>query len=51
MSEEIAHNPGEVDFKVVKLVCVRCKHEWVPRVEHVYVCPNCKDPRWRMPKK
>ena len=26
--------------------CFRCKHEWIPRVEIIKTCPNCRSPYW-----
>lgn len=27
-------------------VCVKCDHEWFPRVENPVACPNCKRTDW-----
>lgn len=29
-------------IKVKKLICKQCGHEWIPRKEKVYQCPNPK---------
>jgi predicted Zn-ribbon and HTH transcriptional regulator len=34
--------------------CERCGHEWVPRQdakEEPRVCPKCKSPYWKRPRK
>ncbi len=33
--------------------CYRCKHSWVPRDigEIPEICPKCKSPYWKNPKK
>ena len=32
--------------------CERCSHKWAPRAEQVpLVCPKCKSPYWKNPKK
>lgn len=35
-------------MKLKKVVCNRCGHSWVPRVENPTVCANkkCKSPYW-----
>jgi uncharacterized Zn ribbon protein len=35
-----------MNIKIQELICKRCSHNWVPRNEHVFVCPKCKSPRW-----
>ena len=32
-----------------KLVCKVCMHEWIPRIQDVSICPNCKSPKWNRP--
>ncbi len=27
-------------------ICLRCNHEWMPRVENPLSCPNCKSRKW-----
>jgi len=29
-------------LKLVKLTCLRCGYEWLPRVPSPAVCPRCK---------
>ncbi|MEE9364809.1 MAG: hypothetical protein V3U92_19585 [Cellulophaga sp.] len=29
-----------------KLICKRCGHSWIPRVENPKWCPYCKSPYW-----
>lgn len=33
--------------------CYRCKHSWIPRDigEIPEICPKCKSPYWKTPKK
>lgn len=41
--------------------CLRCGHEWIPRVEMAQlegkikdkprICPSCKTPYWDLPRK
>jgi Zn finger protein HypA/HybF involved in hydrogenase expression len=33
--------------------CERCKHEWIPRDprKEPIVCPKCKSPYWKIPKR
>ena len=35
---------------ITTLRCRRCKHAWVPRKAVVYLCPECKSPRWDEPE-
>ena len=32
-----------------KLKCIRCQHEWIPKVATPSVCPRCKSPFWNKP--
>jgi hypothetical protein len=32
--------------QIVKVFCIKCSHEWIPRSERIFVCPSCKNPRW-----
>lgn len=36
---------------IPKLKCLRCGHEWIPRVEEVRLCPKCKSVYWDREKK
>ena len=38
------------NISIQELECKRCLHKWHPRKEKVYVCPNCKSPRWSNPE-
>lgn len=42
--------PGMVKIQVWGYACLRCEHEWVPRVSsgtaEPLVCPACKSPWW-----
>jgi len=29
-----------------KKTCVKCKHEWIPRVENPVQCPACHSVKW-----
>ena len=42
-----------VNVLIVGHRCYRCKHSWVPRniSEVPEICPSCKSPYWRNPKK
>ena len=33
-----------------KIKCLRCGHEWVPRIEDVRVCLSCHSPKFDVPK-
>ena len=33
-----------------KLKCLRCGHEWIPRVEVPKSCPRCISYQWQKPK-
>ncbi len=37
-------------IKVMKLICERCGHEWVPRGNIIKTCPMCRSPYWDTPK-
>jgi hypothetical protein len=40
------------EFKLPKLKCLRCGHEWCPRIETMpKVCPTCKNPYWNTERK
>ena len=30
--------------------CIKCGHEWKPRVEYPKECPNCKSRYWKKEK-
>lgn len=34
-------------IKINRLKCNKCGHEWIPRVEEVFVCPRCHSYRWK----
>jgi len=36
--------------RIPTLTCLRCGHEWVPRMVDVRLCPKCKSARWDQPK-
>jgi len=40
----------EESVTIHKLTCERCGHSWVPRVQTVKTCPNCRSPYWDTPK-
>ena len=42
-----------VNVLIVGHRCWRCKHAWVPRdiSEIPEICPRCKSPYWKNPKK
>lgn len=31
--------------------CLRCKHQWIPRVRKPRKCPKCLSPYWNKPRK
>ncbi len=33
-------------IKLTKLVCKKCGHSWIPKVEEVRQCPKCKSAWW-----
>lgn len=53
------------DFLIKKTInafkCLKCKHEWIPRVsmeelegklkELAVICPKCKSPYWKTERK
>ena len=42
----------EVEVKVKKYTCERCKHIWISRIETTpKFCPKCKSLYWSIPKK
>lgn len=34
-------------MKLPKAKCVKCGHEWTPRVDIVAMCPKCKTRKWK----
>jgi len=38
-------------IRLVKLKCLRCGHEWIPRQEEPRQCPKCGSAKWDIPKK
>ena len=36
---------------VTKLKCVRCGHEWYPRLPEIRICPKCKSAFWDRERK
>lgn len=38
-------------FKLNKTKCLRCEHEWVPRVSEPRTCPKCKAAYWDVPRR
>ena len=39
-----------VDEMVAVTTCLRCGHNWLPRVESPIRCPTCKSPYWGKPR-
>ena len=42
-----------MEIKLLKLKCVRCDYEWIPRKEEIpKLCPNkkCRSAYWDKPK-
>ena len=37
---------GTEQNNLPQLTCMRCGHEWTPRVANPAVCPNCHSPWW-----
>ncbi len=35
-----------MQVNIVKLVCSKCGHKWVPRITDPRICPKCKSYRW-----
>lgn len=38
-------------MKLIKILCKRCGHTWIPRKEEIKVCPKCKSPYWDKEKR
>ncbi len=34
-----------------KQQCLRCGHEWVPRLAEIVACPKCRSPYWNRPRR
>jgi len=34
-----------------KMICLRCGHKWIPRIEKPRICPGCRSPYWDTPRK
>ena len=56
MEKRVITMKGEgfgVNVLIVGHRCYRCEHAWVPRdiSEIPEICPKCKSPYWRTPKK
>lgn len=45
------HPNRTMTFKLPRLRCQRCEHEWVPRTLTVRECPSCKSAYWDTPRK
>lgn len=46
MNESIAE--ARERLQIVKLICCRCGHTWIPRNELMPIaCPRCKTFKWR----
>jgi Zn finger protein HypA/HybF involved in hydrogenase expression len=37
-------------IEMLKLICNRCGHTWIPRTYEVRQCPKCKTAFWDTPK-
>ena len=38
------------DLELVKVKCLKCGYEWIPRVPDPRSCPKCGSLRWDEPK-
>ena len=36
--------------ELVKVKCLRCGHEWIPRKPVVILCAKCRSAYWNIPK-
>ena len=36
--------------RIPTLTCLRCGHQWIPRVADVRLCAVCKSPWWNDPR-
>ncbi len=34
-----------------KLKCLRCGHNWIPRTDRIFTCPNCRSAYWNVSRK
>lgn len=44
----------KVKFEVEGWECLRCGHQWIPRVmteTEPTICPKCKSPYWNKPRR
>ena len=39
------------EIRLQKLKCLRCDHQWIPRIINIRVCPKCHSPYWNKPRK
>ncbi len=35
---------------MIKLLCLRCEKQWIPRIENPEMCPRCKSYKWNQLK-
>jgi predicted Zn-ribbon and HTH transcriptional regulator len=36
-----------ISWKRIEIAtCMKCGHEWAPRVKNPVLCPRCKNPNW-----
>ena len=38
-------------YTLPTLTCLRCRHEWIPRIPSPVKCPKCLSPYWSRPRK
>lgn len=35
-------------MKLPTVICIRCNHKWIPRVEKPVLCPQCGSAYWNI---
>ena len=46
LTKDEINTAREWAFRISKLKCNQCRHEWVPRIKNPRMCPECHSIRW-----
>ncbi len=51
LTQDEINEVREWAFRISKLKCNQCGHEWVPRIKNPRMCAKCHSVRWDKPKR
>jgi predicted Zn-ribbon and HTH transcriptional regulator len=51
LTQDEINEVREWAFRICKLKCFQCGHEWVPRIKNPRMCAKCHSVRWDKPNR